>query len=376
MIKIGLLTINDYSNYGNRLQNYALQKILENLGCEVETIVQERGSLSENSNKTIAQKIKILLHISNHEKFELIKLKIEARINKSYRVSKIDNLKKFTSKYIKEAIVKISINNVPDSLANEYDYFITGSDQVWNPFFGFGNEIDFIDFAPTNKRISYAPSFGISDIPIEFREYYRNKISCMGKISVREEAGAKIIFDLTGIKAEVLVDPTILLEKEKWLSICTEDVSKPKKKYLVTYIFGVVNDKSKLFINDIAAKNNLEVVKLGSYEDKLRYSVCPEGFIDYLNSAEVIITNSFHGAVLSILLEKPFVVLDREGLNSRIDTLLDKFMFESRKFSNFKMNGDVFLIDFSHVQPILEMERDKAITYLTNALKIKNRNNL
>lgn len=371
MLKVGVLTINDYSNYGNRLQNYALQEVINDLGCEVETIVQERTILSEKSNRLITDRIKSLMNISNSEKIKLFNSKIEGRINRKYRVEKVENLKRFTSKYINEGAEKISINNISESIVNKYDYFVTGSDQVWNPIFGFGNEIDFIEFAPKNKRISYAASFGISDIPEKYKENYKKKLFNMNKISVREEAGAKIVHNLTGVEATVLLDPTLLIDKNRWISISTEHKEKTNKKYLLTYMLGDIEKSSKEYIQQISKKNNLEVVNLGSYKDKKRYAVCPREFIDYFNSAEIVITNSFHGAVFSILLEKAFIVLSREGLNSRIDTLLKKFKLESRKFDNVIKNNSAFQVDFTHVQAILEKERNRSYMYLKDALDIK-----
>lgn len=372
--KIGILTINDYSNYGNRLQNYALQKVIEDLECDVETIVQERSSLSGKSSKKNIDKIISLIRVSNKEKLELIMSKIKGRINNKYRINKIENLRKFTSLYINEASSKIAINNISDLLASEYDYFITGSDQVWNPSFGFGNEIDFIEFAPKYKRISYAASFGISILPEKNVEDFRKKLINMDKISVREEAGAEIVRHLTGKKPPVLVDPTLLIDKDRWKAIMTEHIYKPKKKYLLTYMLGDVEESSINYIKKLSQENNLDVVNLCSFKDRDRYDASPTEFIDYFNSAEIVVTNSFHGAVFSILLEKAFIVMGRDGLNSRIDTLLNKFKLESRKIENVMKYNSAFQIDFSHVQEILENERQKAMDYLKNALKIEDAN--
>ncbi len=373
MIKVGLLTINDYSNYGNRLQNYALQEVLISLGCSVKTIVQDRISLSEKSNRSTLQKIKNFLIISNKKKIELIKTNIELKIYKKYRKEKIANLKKFTSMFINEESDIISVNKVPQSLIDKYDYFITGSDQVWNPNFGFGNEIDFIEFAPKNKRISYAASFGISVIPDKYIEDYKKRLTNINRISVREEAGAEIVRSLTGKEAIVLVDPTLLIDKNRWIAISTDHIEKPVKKYLLTYMLGDIKKSYKEYINKISKENNLEVVNLASYKDKKRYAICPREFIDYFNSAEIVITNSFHGVVFSILLEKAFIVLSRGNLNSRIDTLLKKFKLEERKFDDIIKQSNPFKINYLHVSEILEKERNKSCSYLKNALGIENK---
>ena len=108
---------------------------------------------------------------------------------------------------------------MPDDLSDQYDYFITGSDQVWNPNYLYGSSIYFLAFAPKHKRIAFAPSFGVSEIKPEYVERYKEWLSGMHRLSVREDDGAKIIKRINRKRRPVLVDPTMLLTKEKWLSI-------------------------------------------------------------------------------------------------------------------------------------------------------------
>ena len=110
-------------------------------------------------------------------------------------------------------------------------------------------------------------------------------------------------------------------------------------------------------------------------KDKKTYKTGPGEFIDYINSASVFFTDSFHGVVFSILMQTPFVVYERisksSSMYSRIETLLDMFELRSREANNARDKKDIFNIDFSHIQPILEYERKKALDYLKNALGIK-----
>lgn len=379
MKKIGIITINDYTNYGNRLQNYASQEVFKSLGCEVETIVNLPIKKNEQYQRSVATLIKKACKMPPREFIKKVVTRVNNRLNrKSNKESldlKIKAFKKFTKENIKETSFVISKDNIPENLANRYDYFVTGSDQVWNPIFRKGSSIDFLTFAPKYKRVAYAPSFGISEIPGEFVENYRKLISEMAHLSVREQAGAKIIKKLTGRDAIVLVDPTLMLTKEKWLSVAKQATQKPQKKYLLTYFLGDLSNSSRKKINEIAVKNDLEIVNIASMKDKFRYAADPGEFVDYINSADIIFTDSFHGAVFSILLERPFIIFDRKGnipsMNSRIDTLLSKFKLESRKWENINGSKDFFNIDFSHVPEILEYERNKALDYLRNALDIK-----
>lgn len=383
MKKIGILTINDYNNYGNRLQNYAAQEVLKSLNFEVETVINDthfENKVSRNDSK-INNKMKTLKALTF---YELLK-KIGWRLKKNfiykknlqrYNKKRIETFKKFTSTYIVETKFSINEYNIPKELLMNYEYFITGSDQVWNPNYRKGSAIDFLCFAPKNKRIAYAPSFGVSEIPKEYVEVYRKYLASMYKLSVREEAGARIIKELTNREAEVLIDPTLMLSKEKWISISQKPIVNFKNGYLLTYFLGDLPKESKVYIREIARRYNLKIINLLDIKNKAAYIAGPDEFIGYINSASLICTDSFHGAVFSILLERPFIVFERSSLsintmNSRLETLLSKFKMNNRVFNNVKKDNNVFDVDFSHTYSILENERNKAIDFLKEALNVE-----
>jgi len=377
MKKIAIITLNGYFNYGNRLQNYALQETINSFGFEVETIINSTKPKIENS-ACLLSRVCNLIKKNPKQIYKTIINKINKNeIIETERIrTKI--FKDFTYNYISETNYFISEDNIPNDLSDRYNYFITGSDQVWNPSYLNDSSINFLTFAPSHKRISYAPSFGVSEIKPEYVENYKQWISEMHRLSVREDAGAKIIKDLTGRDAPVLVDPTLLLTKEKWLFIAKEADNKPKKKYMLTYFLGGVPKEYKKQIKDIVKKNNLEVINLGDIKEKETYITGPSEFIDYINSCSIFCTDSFHGCVFAILMKKPFIVYERQGTSlsmfSRINTLLDKFNLNSRKVENIKTNNDILNVDYSHIPSILEAERAKASDYLKEALNIKDEN--
>jgi len=369
MKKIAILTLNGQYNYGNRLQNYATQEVLKSLGFSVETIITDNKIVRAKKNFRYLSKKPIHYFISKiHDK--LLRTIYKNRIKERTRV-----FRKFSSQYIAETSYSISIDKIPEDLSTQYDYFVTGSDQVWNPSNIYRAPIYFLTFTEKAKRIAYAPSFGVSKIPDEHKENYKKWISGINKLSVREDDGARIIKDLTGRDVPVLVDPTLLLTKEKWMTISKEASNKPKEKYLLTYFLGGVPEIYKRQIKKIAKENNLEIVKLGDITEKDTYITGPSEFIDYINSCSIFCTDSFHGVVFSILMEKPFIVYERMGTSSsmfsRIETLLNKFNLNSRKAENIRTDEEAFNIDYSHVPPLLEAERNKAINYLRDALNVR-----
>lgn len=377
MKKVGILTINDYYNYGNRLQNYALQEILKSLDCEVKTIVNKPKDKKIKVEVREVNSLSKIIKAPINEKYFIINNKIKYEIYKNryakYGQAKLKKFKAFTKRYIIETDYIITEKNIPKDIASEYDFFIVGSDQIWNPIFRNGSENDFLVFAPKEKRISYAPSFGISDIPDEYVEKYKLWLNGINHISVREEVGSEIIKKLTNRNAPVLIDPTMVLEKENWEKLMRASEYKPQnKEYLLTYFLGEITKEYSTQIKKIAKENNLKIINLGDIRDKNRYSTDPSEFLDYINSSKLFFTDSFHGAVFSIILEKDFVVCNRVqnglSMSSRIDTLLNKFNLSSRKFENIKYK-DIFNIDFCNAKNILDREREKSINYIKNAIR-------
>lgn len=368
MKKVGIVTITGYKNYGNILQNYAAQEVIKALGFHPVTI--------DNSVVPTAYTVKppsVNIMTKLKRRFDRVIRRKEIMEYQECQRMRIKVFKAFKTAHIEHTDYCISENNVPESLSDSFDYFITGSDQVWNPYYRLGSGIDFLTFAPPYKRIAYSPSFGVSELPVPVREQYRVWLKEMHRLSVREESGARIIKELTGRDAPVLIDPTLMLTKEKWLAIAKEVPTKPKK-YLLTYFLGTIPKEYKNEIKRIATENRLDIVNLYDISEKDHFMIGPGEFIDYFHSAAIIVTDSFHGSVFSILMEKSFFVVDRLGslapIQSRIDTLLSKFHLKSRKFDQLQSDKDVFNIDYSHVASCLESERKKTSEYLFEALQV------
>lgn len=376
MKKIGIITITDYLNYGNRLQNYASQELLKSLGFEVESIINYPVK-EKNENESIQVRLKNAIKLTPlvliNKTIEKIENKLNSKKYNSGQEAKSLSFKEYSRKHMVETDFVVTTHNIPENLGDKYDYFVVGSDQIWNPNIRYGSPVDFLTFAPQNKRVALAPSFGVSDIPEKYAERYKSWILEMSHLSVREQAGANLIKKLCGREALVLVDPTLMLTREQWLNVAEPARQKPaNKKYLLTYFIGAVSKQRKQILNDLAAKNNLELVQMKSLDDIKRYDANPGEFIDYVNSSTLVCTDSFHAIIFSMQMEKPFIVFDREGksapMSSRIDTLLSKFKFEDRKLSTMINKSDIFDIDFKHVPEILKTERKKVTDYLNNAL--------
>ncbi len=378
-MKIGIITICDNRNYGNRLQNYASQEFLKSLGLMPETIVNRSPPAGKGARLGFVARLKRMIRTPISTLLGRIKIKIRERLTRKTHqrllAGKVQANEKFTATHIQCTSFQIDIDHIPEDLSDNYDFFIVGSDQVWNPNFRHGSPIDFIRFAPREKRIAFSPSFGISEIPGEYTDKYRQWLTEMAYLSVREHTGADIIRSLTGREAEVLVDPTLMLTRGQWQHLAKPAGHKPSEKYLFTYFLGEVSRKRNRLIEQIARDHHLKIVRISSLRDVKRYITDTAEFVDYIQSSSIVLTDSFHGAVFSILFEKPFIVFNREGksavMSSRIDTLLSTFQLQFRTFDMVSKTGNYFDIDFSHVPPLLEKERNKAKTYLMCALGLE-----
>lgn len=222
-MKIGIVTIIDYKNYGNRLQNFAMQELLKSLGAEVETIVN--NSIDPNKDNAVFLKYVTRMKVLGvrgiiYRIIEKIKGDPKEKLL-SEKKQKFKEFSKFSKAYFKETDYNVDPFNMSDVLIDQYDFFVAGSDQIWNPIFRHGSSFDFLAFAPRDKRIAYAPSFGISYIPYKYKDAYTEWLNGFSYLSVREDAGAQIIESLTSKKVPVLVDPTLLLTKEEWIKFST-----------------------------------------------------------------------------------------------------------------------------------------------------------
>lgn len=372
MKRIGIHTITDYVNYGNRLQNYATQEILKQLGYEVESIINYPTPPVAGFGKRLKDRIDNALKQSP---LQLVRSGLKKLNDKKHRhlfaalqKDKSDSFRAFSEKHIRESGFVLTINNIPENINERYDYCVVGSDQIWNPNIRYGSALDFLSYVSPEKRIALAPSIGVSHIPANYVETYRRYLNEMALLSVREEKGAELIKQITGREATVLVDPTIVLKAPEWKKIAVKAQSRPSRPYLVTYFIGEVSSARLRKLRTIARNNRLELVMLNSLHDQKRYAASPGEFIDYIRSASLVCTDSFHCIIFSMHFVRPFVVFDREGksapMSSRIDTLLKKFRFEDRKLATLEKTGRYFNIQYSHVEAIMEKERREFINYL------------
>lgn len=353
MKKIALFTINDYKNYGNRLQNYAVEQLLSSFGYEVETIVFD---------KPLRYFLQSILLNLKSKKIDPETLKLKQ--------SRISRFKAFSDKYLNEKKVR----KFDDS---DYTFFATGSDQVW----GDANHAKLTHklFSrhkhPSSNHLPYGmPSqrFSISagtcgDISEFYRlcpkylAHFRNYVKDIEYISVREDTGAEIVKTLTGRDSTRLLDPTLLIGREAWEKIASRPEWLKDDNFILVYFLGIVTDEYRQIVNKYEQTTGSKAIWVNDLDSPISYMADPAEYVWLSAHAKLVITDSFHGIAFSIVFKTKFQTLNRvepqgglPDMSRRITSVL----------SIFSLRGDGN-DTFEKVDEAMETERKRAKEFLS-----------
>lgn len=351
-MRIAMLTVNVYDNYGNTLQKYALYRTLEKFADFVEVL---RHHEAKPFRPYALELIPDFIGNVRAEAFKCV------RENKFKDFEDANIRTRFDLPYLED-------------IADEYDYFVVGSDQVWNPdLFVPGN---FLEFAPPEKRIAYAASIAVSELPPNTVDYYREKISEMPHVSIRESEGADLIEKITGKRPIQLLDPVFLLDADEWRKIAKPPRWLRKKiydnGYLLSYFF---DGKPPEEVLNLAEKLNLPVVNLLDLDNFDQYVTGIEEFLYLVDNAALLFTQSFHGTAFALNFKRPFIVykIQRGRMVqrfSRLESLLELFGLSDRATDTdleIKIKNPLE-IDFARRDEVMPIERERALKFLSTAL--------
>ena len=351
--RIGIITIID-RNLGNRLQNFALQEFLREKGYDVKTIGWRKFDRKKIVVKSILKNI--FLRLTKKKSYNYTWDIFDLNIDWS------------------DIVIPYECQDCELNVKDKFDFFVAGSDQVWNPNFYYYVPRAFLGYADDSQKVSFSASFGVSAIPENYIEEYKRCLASFREISVREEAGAKIVKELTGREAKVLLDPTMLISKEKWCKVARKSKFRPRGRFVIKYFLGERNKEYDEFIEKRARELDAKVIDILKCEHT--WIIGPAEFVYLYEHAEAAFVDSFHGTVFSILFNKPFVVFDRIGttgtgnMNSRIETLLRTFNLEKNRLSDIRKADTLDMrFDAKRVQKILECKRREASEYADKAFR-------
>ena len=373
-MKIGILTLPLHTNYGGILQAYALQTVLERMGHEA-CVIQRPWRLQIVWWKYPLQIIKrcinrFILGYNNSIFGEL-------KWNKNQTVIE-RNTKNFIDKYINTHQIK----QISDVKETDFDAIVVGSDQIWRPKYYRLHykyiEDAFLSFTKkwNLKRIAYAPSFGTDEWEYNQVETQKcsNLLQIFDAVSVREQSGIELCEKYLGHKdVQWVLDPTMLLNKEDYERLIPKDTIAPGD--LVCYVLDA-NDEINNLITRIASENDMKVFQAASDVDNVllpiekRIQPPVESWLSGFRDAKLVITDSFHACVFSILFRKPFVVIGNKNRGySRFESLLKRFGLENRLIENASQFKDSMLNPLSEeVYKKLDDFRSNSTNFIAKAL--------
>ena len=353
-----------YCNFGTFLQAYALQRYIEKFGCSNMILDDSTMIVSRISLKYELKKFLMYIYDIGYRRYESSK----KRADKMF------------------ADFKRSVLNVDSSILDltsvsvAYDVFICGSDQIWNPFSLNSHNAGFYFAAFTKKKkIAYAPSIGVSEVPLQYKLKLKELTNEFSFLSAREQQGVDILRELTGKEVTKVVDPTLLLDKDQWNELLPKDLP-CKGKYILAYFLT----PNPIFIKSASNYARVRGLKLKLFfTDKTYYNLdCelitagPIEILNYVKNAECIFTDSFHGSIFASIFHTQFFTFRRfketvKSQNSRVENLLEMMGISERLLDedNYDKVNELPDIDFAQVDSNLVPVIRRSKEYLKKALR-------
>lgn len=312
--KVLIVTLQDNLNFGNRLQNYALQQVLEQEGLEVDNLdVKERVQKSFiNDLKTV---VKVFLAKLGNERFqEYLAKSIHTKGGKS-----------FTGRYI-HGLIRVPIDSLKGRDWSCYDTVIAGSDQVWHNWNLIPEELwyFYLQFVPEDKRVSYAASFGFHEFPKEDEKIHKNGLNSMRAISCREQEGCELVSKLTGLSPVKVLDPTLLPSKETWNQLLKKPDFELDEGYLLVFFLGDITDGYREEINRISRERNIRVININDIRDRKHFISSPNEFLWLICNADTVCTDSFHASVFAVMYNRNLRVYHRTDSRYKVESMFGR----------------------------------------------------
>lgn len=374
-MRIGVLTLQLHNNFGGILQAFALQKVLKNQGHNVVLIDKSQYVSIGPWYKRYPIYIKRGINRYILGKDIIVKADVEQN-----RIPK--TIAKYTEPFVEKYIKRVYTKDFSNIREQNFDVLIVGSDQVWRPKYFFSRiENAYLEFAKDwdVRRIAYAASFGTEEW--EYTEEQTNNCAALlnkfNAVSVRESSAVQLCNDNFGVKAEHVLDPTMLLCKEDYIKLFKDYNTAQSDGNLFCYILDEGEEK-KSIIGCAAKEIGLKPFYVNSrYEDleaplEERIQQPAEKWLRAFYDAEFIITDSFHACVFSIIFNKPFIVYgNKERGLARFKSLLSIFGLEERIVSTKEESIKAISepIDWERVNEVNRQWKEKSMSFLNNNLK-------
>ncbi len=348
---IGIVTLQDRSNYGNRLQNYATSRIYESCGYKPYSLMlDKKPPFSQKAMLTLGRLLG-QVKPSREESMSMDRLASFDRFNELMEFRTLHDV-------------------TPEDIC-DIDYFSAGSDWIW--YIGrapLDEDWRFLQFVEPARRIALAPSFG-TERPLTNAQTKRLARYMKGypRISIREEWGAQLIKRVSGRDAVVICDPTMALPVSQWRSISSNRLT-PKGDYVFAYMLGSASTEADRALEVASKQGELPIVSLSSDEKTGEIPAGPAEFISLIDNASWVVTDSFHGSIFASLFQRPLTIVRRCGgsnMFGRLETLSKKLGIEHKVYGSpdfdFSRAGE-----YEGVSEAIERERNRFMEYLGSCL--------
>lgn len=353
MKKIGIFTIQDNKNYGNRLQNFALEYFFKSRGYTVASINASRYFFSPRNLFKLFKKFLKKFFKKNIEDSNAMK----ERIKKN---------NEFNLKYINLVNIKYLFNYDLRKKMNCFDFLSVGSDQVWNPYYFARDNIYLLPFEKNkNKKIAVAASLGVRQIPNRYFKYYKKYISDFRAISCREKSACNYFVKNFNLKATNLIDPTLAIPKSVWDEMIKSENFHLNYEYAVVFF---LDEPDKRFFDEISAyseRNKYTLIDLGD-ENSPYFSLNAAQFISLISNAKFVFTDSFHACVFSYIFGINFRFFSRNNsidMDNRIIDLCSLLKIDSKYFVKQNIDFSELKFDYS----VLNSERKKFTDFIDSS---------
>lgn len=348
-MRAAIITLYGLWNYGNRLQNYAVDAILRNKGFYPETLVLQKPQFRKNAKETLITIVDDVLGIRGpisrkHSRFRAFDRQIKKR--------------------------SVNIDKGLSSISGSYELFVIGGDQIWNPNFASFQGCEFCHGVDKSKVICISPSFGVTALPADYAEMAKRELEPIKSISVREDSGRAIIRELLGRDVPVFPDPVMLVERDVWDKICTEHAPSAPP-YAVAYFLGEQRDEADVACDCLSQQLGLEVVRLLDKRYPNNFASGPAEFVSLISHSEIVVTDSFHAVAFALMYGKRVLLLNRRGpvdMSSRFETLTRLFGLRRRTLEAMLPFVDELTYDASEVDDLMEQSREGFNMYLADSL--------
>lgn len=360
-MKIGIITFHRAINLGAALQAFALEKYIDtNIGTAEILDFIPNNAISKNNSV-----MRRVLHCGK------ALLTIGASIRRERRRAKFTHfIENYCNLSHRKYMGDEDIQEEPPS----YDFLIAGSDQIWNYSLSGKTKSYYLGFDHQAVKISYGSSLGKADASSEEIEEIELELPKYKRISVREKRTAEIIKQRTGIDAEMVVDPVFLLSDQEWNVLFEKAERKAKKPYIFVYAMEV-NETIKDMVVAVKRKYRMPAIVVyggnihSGINGKTDHICGPEDFLEYINGAAVVITNSFHGVSFSIIKGKAFIGIAHTTRNIRLENLYQMFRSEQLVYDKSALqNIDAYIVDGKKALKNMILYINKSKEFLQSSL--------